>query len=184
MFYAMAAEGQMPKWTITKLNPLYNICRRSLLINWFIVAIILWNSQSWATLMLIVTGYYIIGYMAAPISMGALKPQLRYFGACVFLLLTLIIVTLPKHDLLLMNLSLFVIMSIYGCIQLTRKTSFKTLLILTTPFMMYLWLIYLHQQIFYISLVSILFYFFITHPSYVAFCQKNATEKVLLDEEL
>jgi len=184
MFYAMAAEGQMPKWTIAKLNPLYNICRRSLLLNWFIVAIILWNSQSWATLMLIVTGYYIIGYMAAPISMGALKPQFRYFGACVFLLLTLIIITLPKHDLLLMNLSLFVIMSIYGCIQLTRKTSFKTLMVLTMPFMIYLWLIYLHQEIFYISLVSMLFYFFITHPSYVAFCQKHATEKVRLEEEL
>lgn len=183
MFYAMAAEGQMPKWTITKLNPIYNICRRSLVINWVLVAIVLWNSQSWATLMLIVTGYYILGYMAAPISMGAIKPQTRYFGACVFVLLTLMMVTIPKHDLLMMNLSLLLLMGIYGGIQLTRKTNLKTLMILTGPFMVYLWLIYLNQDMLYVGAVSLLFYLGITTPRYVQFCKENATEKVNLEED-
>ncbi|MDH4469417.1 MAG: APC family permease [Verrucomicrobiae bacterium] len=183
MFYAMAAEGQMPKWTISKLNPVYNICRRTLLINWVLVAIVLWNSQSWATLMLIVSGYYILGYMAAPISMGALKPKLRYFGACVFIPLSMILGTIPKHDLLIMNLSLVIVMSIYGTIQLTRKTSLKTLIILTGPFMMYLWLIYFDQRPLYVASVALLFYLFITTPSYVRFCKENATDKVSLEEE-
>lgn len=183
MFYAMATEGQMPQWTITKLNPVYNICRRSLVLNWLLVAIVLWNSHSWATLMLIVTGYYILGYMAAPISLGALKPELRYFGACVFILLSLIMVTIPKNDFLMMNLSLVLVMSIYGAIQLTRKTNLKTLMMLTGPFMIYLWLIYFEQNPIYVASISLIFYLFITTPRYVSFCKENATEKVSLEEE-
>ncbi len=183
MFYAMAAEGQMPKWTIAKLNPLYNICRRSLLINWVLVALVLWNSQSWATLMLIVTGYYILGYMAAPISMGAMKPKLRFFGASVFIPLTLIMVTIPKHDLLMVNFSLLLLMSIYGMIQFTKKIPLKTLLILTAPFMTYLWLIYLSQQTLYVVTISLFFYLLVTEPRYVEFCKATALQKESLEEE-
>ena len=183
MFYGMAAEGQMPKWTIAKLNPVYNVCRRSLIINWLLVAIVLWNSQSWSTLMLIVTGYYILGYMAAPISMGAMKPKTRLFGAFIFVLLSLIIVTIPRHDLLMMNVSLVILVAIYGGIQLTKKTNFKTLMILVLPFIIYLWLIYMNQNMIYVSAVSLLFYLTVTESRYVQFCKENATDKIILEED-
>ncbi|AUH72414.1 amino acid permease [Legionella sainthelensi] len=173
MFYAMAKEGQMPKRTITKLHPRYNLCRRSLLINFTLTAIFLWNSDSWASLMVIVTGYHLIGYMAAPISMGAIKPNTRIYGIVIFCILGLMMSTLPAVDFLKMNLSISVLMVIYGIIQITRKMKVSTLLVLSTPFLTYLWLIYFYQNVYYILLVSALFYALITHKEYVKLCKET-----------
>lgn len=183
MFYAMAAEGQVPKWCIAKLNPIYNLCRRSLIINWVIVTVVLWNSQSWASLMLIVTGYQVIGYMAAPISMGGIKPKTRFFGCIIFILLGLLMTTVPLHDLMMMNLSLMVLMAFYGGVQLRKKVQFATLLALIAPMMIYLWLIYVYQNMVYISAVSILFYWMTTSERYVRFCKKHRTETLSLEED-
>ncbi|KTD67589.1 amino acid permease [Legionella santicrucis] len=182
MFYAMAKEGQMPKRTITKLHPRYNLCRRSLLINFTLTAIFLWNSDSWASLMVIVTGYHLIGYMAAPISMGAIKPNTRIFGIIVFCILGLMMSTLPAADFLKMNLSISVLMVIYGIIQITRRMKVTTLLVLSTPFLTYLWLIYFYQNIYYILLTSALFYALITHKEYVKLCKE--TQLMTEDDEV
>ncbi|MBX9742410.1 MAG: APC family permease [Chthoniobacterales bacterium] len=184
MFYAMAAEGQMPSWTIGKLNPIYNLCRRSLLINWFLVAIVLWNADSWAGLMVIVSGYNLLGYMAAPISMGAIKPHTRLWGGGVFAILGIVMTTIPAHDLLMMNLSLVALMAIYGAIQLTKKMNLNVLLGLITPFVAYLWLIYVYQHPVYIVLVSFSFYWLITSPNFVQFCKKYKTEGLSYAEEI
>ncbi len=183
MFYAMAAEGQMPSWTIGKLDPLYNLCRRSLLINWAMIAIVLWNAESWASLMVVVTGYNLLGYMAAPISMGAIKPKTRFFGAIVFVILGLIMTTIPAHDLLLMILSLLLLMIIYGIVQLIHKTNLKILLGLVTPFLLYLMLIYAYQNFFAVGLLSLLFYLFVTSSRFVHFCKEHKTESLSLEEE-
>ncbi|QEY51188.1 APC family permease [Legionella longbeachae] len=180
MFYAMAKEGQMPKRTITKLHPRYNLCRRSLLINFTLTAIFLWNSDSWASLMVIVTGYHLIGYMAAPISMGAIKPNTRIFGIIIFCILGLMMSTLPAVDFLKMNLSISVLMVIYGAIQITRKMKVTTLLVLSTPFLTYLWLIYFYQNMYYILLISALFYALITHKEYVKLCKET---KLLAEDD-
>ncbi|KTC83184.1 APC family permease [Legionella cincinnatiensis] len=182
MFYAMAKEGQMPKRTITKLHPRYNLCRRSLLINFTLTAIFLWNSDSWASLMVIVTGYHLIGYMAAPISMGALKPNTRIYGIIIFCILGLMMSTLPAADFLKMNLSISVLMVIYGVIQITRKMKVTTLLVLSTPFLTYLWLIYFYQNIYYILSISALFYALITHKEYVKLCKE--TQLMAEDDEV
>lgn len=184
MFYGMAAEGQMPQWTIAKLNPTYNLCRRSLLINWVLVALVLWNADSWASLMVVVSGYNLLGYMAAPISMGAIKPKTRIWGAAVFGLLGLIMITIPPHDLLMMILSLLVLMIIYGGIQLTNQTNWKVLFGLIAPFMAYLGLIYIYQNLVYVALVSLLFYWIITSPRFVQFCKTHKVEGRSFEEEL
>jgi amino acid transporter len=184
MFYAMAAEGQMPSWTIGKLNPVYNLCRRSLLINWVMIAIVLWNAESWASLMVVVTGYNLLGYMAAPISMGAIKPKTRLFGSVVFVILGLIMTTIPAHDLLMMILSLVLLMVIYGGVQLAQKTNLKILLGLIAPFLIYLAMIYSYQNLFYVGAVSLLFYLFITSHRFVQFCKEHKTEGLSLEEEL
>ncbi len=183
MFYGMAAEGQMPQWTIAKLNPIYNLCRRSLLINWALVALVLWNADSWASLMVVVSGYNLLGYMAAPISMGAIKPKTRIWGSGVFVLLGLIMTTLPSHDLLMMILSLVTLMVIYGSIQLAKHTNLKVLMALITPFMAYLGLIYVYQNLVYVALVSLSFYWLITSPRFVQFCKTHKVEGHSLEEE-
>ena len=184
MFYAMAAEGQMPKWTISKLHHKFNLCRRSMMINWLFAALTLWFSDSWASLMVVVTGYNVIGYMAAPISMGAIKPKTRIFGMVVFIVLGLVITTIPFHDLIMMNLSLMLLMFIFGIVQLTKKTKITTTLILATPFIAYLWLIFIWQNLIYVTIISAIFYWIITHNKYVEFCKTNKGKTLELEEDL
>jgi len=183
LFYSMAAEGQVPKWCIAKLNPVYNLCRRSLVINWAMVTVVLWNSQSWASLMVIVVGYQVIGYMAAPISMGGIKPQTRIFGCFIFIVLGFLMITLSTHDLMVMNLSLMALMIFYGGVQLRKKVPCTTLLALITPFMIYLWMLYAYQNIFYVGGISLLFYWMMTSQRYVQFCKKYRTEGISLNDE-
>lgn len=187
MFYAMAAEGQMPRWTIAKLNPIYNLCRRSLFINWALVAIVLWNSASWASLMLIVTGYHVIGYMAAPVSMGAIKPKTRFLGCLVFIVLAFVMNTLPHHDLAMMNISIMALMFVYGIIQLTKKVHFGVLVGLISPFIIFLWLLYaFSENPVLLGLLAAVFYLFITSTRFVEFCKRHRSgEPVLgLEEDL
>jgi len=184
MFYAMAVEGQMPKWSIAKINPVYNLCRRSLLINWVLIALVLWNAESWASLMVIVTGYNILGYMAAPISMGAIKPKTRFWGAGVFVLLGLVLTTIPHHDLLLMILSLMVVMIIYGGVQLAQNIQMRNLMALVLPFMVYLWSIYIYQNLIYVGAVSLLFYLIVTSNFFLEFCKKHKKENYTFEEIL
>jgi amino acid transporter len=186
MFYGMAIEGQMPKWTIAKLNPIYNLCRRSLFINWVLVTLVLWNSQSWASLMLVVTGYHVIGYMAAPVSMGALKPKTRFIGCALFVILSFVMNTLPHHDLAVLNCSIMVLMSIYGAIQFTKKVNAAVLLALISPFIIFLWSVYFcYQHLVLLGLVAALFYFFITSSRFVEFCKRHKGEEseLALDED-
>ena len=83
MLYAMSAEDQMPRY-FAKINKKVNISRRSLIANFLICVGFLMFSDNWAALTLIVTGFNIIGYMAAPIRMGAIAPKARIFGMIVF----------------------------------------------------------------------------------------------------
>jgi amino acid transporter len=171
MLYAMAAEKQMPTW-FAKIDPVYNFSKRSMLINFALAALILWNSRSWASLMLVVTGYNLIGYMAAPISMGALKPKTRIFGLVIFILLGLIMTTMPSRDMLLMNLSIMGLLMIYSIIQLTMKSiKLSALFALNIPFLAYLWLLYLCQNLIYTGIISGLFFLLVSSAGYVKYCK-------------
>ncbi|MCC2645381.1 MAG: family permease [Burkholderiales bacterium] len=182
MFYAMAISGQMPKWTITKLHPVYNLCRRSMLINFALTAIILWKSESWSSLMLVVSGYNIMGYMAAPISMGAISSKTRIFGAFVFALIGLMMSTIPVNDLFLINGSIMVLLIIYGSINIMNKqVTLRHLATLNLPIIAYLWSIYFNQNPIYSVTMAVIFYTFVTHPKYVAFCRSLKTPEI--DEE-
>ncbi len=179
MLYAMAAEGQMPAW-FAKLDPVYNFSKRSMLINFILAALVLWNAKSWASLMVIVTGYHLIGYMAAPISMGAIKPKTRVFGIILFIILGLFMTTLPSKDMLMMNSSVLVLLAIYGSIQvMVKNVKFSTLFILNLPFIAYLWLIYFmgHNLIF-AGVISGLFYILVSSTRYVKYCQTHKGESV------
>ena len=82
----------MPRY-FAKITPSVNISRRSLLANFILSVIFLFFSDNWSGLMLVVTVFHIIGYMAAPVSMGTLAPRTRVFGLVVFVVLTLLLNT-------------------------------------------------------------------------------------------
>jgi len=174
MLYAMAAEGQMPSW-FAKLDPVYNFSKRSMLINFILAALVLWNAKSWASLMVIVTGYHLIGYMAAPVSMGAIKPKTRILGIILFIILGLFMTRLPSNDMLMMNSSILILLAIYGSIQvMVKNVKFSTLFALNLPFITYLWLIYFagHNLIF-AGIISALFYLLVSSAAYVKYCQSH-----------
>ncbi|WP_192483292.1 MULTISPECIES: APC family permease [Cysteiniphilum] len=170
MLYAMSAEGQMPRW-IAKLDPVYNFSKRSMMINWILAAIVLFNAESWAALMVVVTGYHVVGYMAAPISMGAIAPKTRWLGLVVFVILGLIMLTIPSHDLMLVNSSLTILLLIYAFIQ--HKVGVQKLLLFILPFIAYLWLLYIVPNIWFVAVISVIFYILITTKSYVAMCKEH-----------
>ncbi|HLX52788.1 MAG TPA: APC family permease [Aquella sp.] len=182
MFYAMAISGQMPKWTISKLHPKYNLCRRSMLINFLLIAIILWESEGWSSLMMVDSGYLIIGYMAAPISMGAINSKTRVFGTFVFILTGLMMSTMPAHDLLIISSSIMLLLIIYnGMNILYKRLNIKHLIALNLPIIAYLWSFYFNQNPVYTIIMATIFYLFVTHPKYVAFCRSLRAPEI--DEE-
>ncbi|WP_119343577.1 APC family permease [Facilibium subflavum] len=179
MLYAMSAEGQMPRW-IAKLDPVYNFSKRSMLVNWVLSAIVLFNADSWAALMVVVTGYHVIGYMAAPISMGAISPKTRWFGLIVFVILGLIMLTIPSHDLFMVNVSLTILLGLYAFVQ--RKVGMQKLLLFITPFLLYLWLLYIEPNAWFVGVVSAVFYLLITSKSYVSICKTHGdVDRVIED---
>ena len=111
MLYAMSAEGQVPRY-FAKITPKVNISRRSLLANFLLSTFFLLFSDNWASLMLVVTGFFlIIGYMAAPISMGALAPKTRCFGLIVFVVLTLLLNTVDVQTNINMSVIIIILMT-------------------------------------------------------------------------
>ncbi|ASK79047.1 amino acid transporter [Paraphotobacterium marinum] len=183
MMYAMAKEGQMPGW-IAKLCPVYNFSKRSMVINFLLAAVFLLNAKSWASLMVIVTGYHIIGYMAAPVSMTALKPKTFVFGIVVFTLLGLLMTTIPGADLLKMNGTITLLMAIYFAIQVKKKENIKQILMFTIPFLVYLWLLLAFQPYWYVTVVlSVVFFSYVTHQKYVQ-AARGIAEEYVDDEEV
>lgn len=179
MLYAMAKEGQMPSW-IAKLCPIYNFSKRSMLINFILTALVLWNAKSWASLMVVVTGFHVIGYMAAPVSMSALKPKTKTFGLLVFVCLGMIMTTIPSGDLLMMNTSLSFLVLIFWIIQ--RKQGLVQLLLFSAPFMIYLWLLYFSPGWIFALALSIIFFCLVTNQRYIDICKQGKEE--IIDVEM
>ncbi|WP_444911158.1 APC family permease [Microbulbifer sp. PAAF003] len=169
ILFAMASVGQMPRW-LAVLDPVHNLSRRSMLTNWLIAAVVLAHADSWAALMVIVSGYHIVGYMAAPISMGALEPGKRYFGAAVFAVLGVLMITITSSSLLLVCASLSVLICIYASLHIA-SIGVKKLSVLVLPFIIYLWILYFIQYTWAVIAFSVAFYLLISSKPYVKFCR-------------
>jgi amino acid transporter len=178
MLYAMSSEGQVPRY-FTKIHPTFNISRRSLITNFLLAAVFLLFSDNWTALMLVVTGFHIIGYMAAPISMGALAPKTRIFGLIVFVILTLLLNTVEIETNVHMSIILVILMTIYGSIEY-RRIGLKNLLPLILPFIIFVAIVSPIDQPVFESLVGAIFYLFVTDKRYVAFCKKTANDKNII----
>lgn len=171
MLTAMAESGQMPRW-LSKINPVHNVSRRSMFVNWILAAILLVNADSWAGLMVIVSGYHVISYMAAPISMGALEPGKRVLGTLVFTMLALAITTLNDYSLQMVNISLTLLVVLYASLHI--KNGLIKLLLFTVPFLVFLWCMYFISATWINAIIAAAFYWFITSERYVASCNAYA----------
>lgn len=178
MLYAMSSEGQMPRY-FAKITPIVNISRRSLLANFFLAAVFLFFSDNWTALMLVVTGFHIIGYMAAPISMGALAPKTRLYGLVVFIILTLLLNTVEIETNINMSIILIVLMTIYGSIEY-RRIGVKNLLPLVLPFIIFVCIVSPMDNYIIEGFVGAIFYWVVTDKRYVAFCRATANEKNII----
>ncbi|MEY8766213.1 MULTISPECIES: APC family permease [Francisella] len=178
MLYAMSSEGQMPRY-FAKITPVVNISRRSLLANFILSVIFLFFSDNWTGLMLVVTGFHIIGYMAAPVSMGALAPRTRLFGLVVFVVLTLLLNTVEIQTQINMSAILVVLITIYASLEF-RRIGIKNLLMLILPFIIFVCLTTPITNYFADAVVGIVFYWFVTDKRYVAFCRSTANEKNII----
>lgn len=180
MLHAMSTEGQMPSW-IGKLDPKFNFSKRSIWINTILAVIILLNTDSWAELMVIVTGYHIIGYMAAPVSMGAVAPKTRWIGLVVFTIIGLMMLTIPPTNLIMVNSSLTLLLGIYAAIQ--YKTGVSRLLLFIFPFIFYLWLLYVFTNFWFVLTLSAIFYLVVTSKAYVTLCKTYINkDRIIVDD--
>ncbi|AIT08591.1 amino acid transporter [Candidatus Francisella endociliophora] len=178
MLYAMSSEGQMPRY-FAHITPKFNISRRSLLANFLLSIIFLLFSDNWTALMLVVTGFHIIGYMAAPISMGALAPKTRIYGLVVFIILTLLLNTVEIETNVHMSIILIILMTIYGSIEY-RRIGLKNLLPLILPFIIFVCIVSPMDHYIIEGFVGAIFYWFVTDKRYVAFCKATANEKNII----
>lgn len=168
MLYAMAEKGQMPKW-IAKICPTHHLSKRALSINFFMGVIILLNSTSWTSLMIITTSLNILGYMGAPISLAVLQPTKKTFTKfatmAVFVFLSWLLSTLSLHNFLLSNTVITVIMIFYGILQYYHQGYFN---IYSLTFVLFLWILLLiSRNIFALIILSSIVFWFITEPKFI-----------------
>ncbi|QGN80605.1 L-aspartate transporter [Piscirickettsia salmonis] len=159
MLYAMAEQGQMPRW-IAKLCPKHNLSKRSLILNFIISAIILFNSSSWAALMVLTTAFNILGYIGAPLALGVLDKKRRFFYGVVFVMLGLLLSTLNTQDFILSNLAISVMMVIYAGVQLKNGKRFN---LRSFSFIAYLWILMLVAHLNWaVVILAFAFFFYAT----------------------
>ncbi|GAB4222539.1 MAG: APC family permease [Francisella sp.] len=178
MLYAMSSEGQMPRY-FAKITPVVNISHRSLLANFILSAIFLFFSDNWASIMLIVTGFHIIGYMAAPVSMGALMPRTRIFGLIVFIMIVLILNTLEIQARMNLGIILIILMTIYSSIEY-KRIGIKNLLILVLPFIIFISVTAIIHSYVIDACIGAIFYLLVTDKRYVEFCKSTANEENII----
>lgn len=168
MLYGLSEENQAPKY-FSKINPNFNISRRSLFANLLLTLFFLLFSNNWAEIMLIVTGFNVIGYMAAPISMGAIFPKSRIFGCIVFIVLSLILSTLNFKTYILILIILVFISSIFF-VKIYKKLGNVRALMYSLPFPTFMILVGLSHNIYVQILVSLMFYILVTSKKYIYLC--------------
>jgi amino acid transporter len=180
MLYAMSSEGQAPRY-FAKINEKYNISRRSLLFNFILAVMFLFTAKSWAGLMIVVTGFHIIGYMAAPISMGALEPKTKWFGLLVFIMLTMLLNVIDASTNELMAQVLAVLIIIYGVLEY-KRIGVKNIIYLALPFVIFILVIAYVPNYWVNAIIAVIFYLLVTDHRYVAFCKSTANkDNVIVD---
>ena len=180
MLYAMSSEGQAPRY-FAQLNEKYNISRRSLLFNFILSVVFLFTAKSWAGLMIVVTGFHIIGYMAAPISMGALEPKTKWFGLIVFVMLAMLLNVIDVSTNILMAEVLIALIIIYGALEY-KRVGIKNIIYIALPFTIFILIVSCINDYWINAIIAAIFYILVTDHRYVAFCKSTANKDNVIND--
>ena len=170
MLYAMSKEKQAPSFLSRYINPNRGFSVPSMMLNFAIAVAFLLQAESWAGLMVIVTMLHLIGFMAAPVSMSALKPKTKPFGLIIFVIITILMMTVPTHDILLSNLVITALSVSYMVIN--GRQHVKESLLFGGPTLIFFWLIYFSHSMIIAAILAILFFLFVTNSRYVDTCKQ------------
>ncbi|WP_299493596.1 APC family permease [uncultured Shewanella sp.] len=170
MLYGMSKEKQAPYFLSRHIHPTKNISIPAIMTNFFIAIIFLLQADNWSELMITVTMLHLIGYMGAPISMATISPKTKIYTLGVFTAISSLMYILPDKDILLGSTLLSLLSATYIIIQ--GKKQLKESVLFSSPFIIFLWLLYFNQPLWGHLLITIIFFTFVTHPSYVMLCKQ------------
>ena len=133
--------------------------------------VILLNSTSWASLMVITTSLNVLGYMGAPISLAVLQPTKKIFTKLttlvVFVILSWLLSTLSVEDFLLSNTAITVMMLFYAVLQYYHHRYFN---LYSFVFVLFLWILLLvATNIFAVILLASVTFWFITDSKFISY---------------
>jgi len=124
MLTAMSQEKQAPAY-FDSLHPIYYFSRRSLTFNLFLALSLLWFFPSWESLMVIVSLYHVVSYLACPIAMMRFRitepdrkrpfkvPYAKIICPVLFVFITLLFCLTPQSSLVSVTLSLVFFYTMY-----------------------------------------------------------------------
>jgi hypothetical protein len=146
----------------------HHLSKRSLLLNFIIGIIVLLNSASWASLMVITTAFNVLGYMGAPLSLavlGSKKISTKLMTLFVFVVLALLLAILPVKDFLLNNLAITIMMAVYAVLQL-KQGGFNWFAL---SFTLFLWVLMLvASSIIATIMLAIVFFLIVTSERFIS----------------
>ncbi len=134
MLTAMAQEKQAPAF-FDRIHPIFNFSRRSLAFNIMLSLILLWFFRSWESLMIIVSMFHTVSYLACPLAMMRLRltepekerpfklPFAHIICPAIFLFITVLFCLAPERDLILVTTALVVFYCGYIFISNQAKLS-------------------------------------------------------------
>jgi amino acid transporter len=124
MLTAMAQEKQAPAF-FDNLHPVFNFSRRSLAFNIVLSLILLWFFRSWESLVVVVSMFHTVSYLACPLAMMRLRltephkerpfrlPFAKVICPALFIFVTVLFCLAPVKDLILVTSVLVIFYTMY-----------------------------------------------------------------------
>jgi amino acid transporter len=171
MIYGMVQEKQLPRALASDLHPRYNISRRAMVISFALSLSCLWLLKDWGVLMSVVSFLLVVGFMGGPITLGVIKRSYRWFGFLVFILIGLLLHSLPRDTILMGNVAFCILLGIYSVLHLSKGMTITSFLIPLAPFVIYMWLLYFVQNNWMLVMLAAVVYFIFTCVKFLNFCK-------------
>ena len=175
MLSGMSYQKQAPKF-LQKMCPKYHFSKTSMITNFIVALIFFINSSGWANLMVTVAIFNVISYMAAPISMAALKKH-KFIGWVVFLLICFLLSVAEHQNIVVSCEALGVVALIY--IFTNGLKNIRHNLVSIIPFYVLLIGGFYSDNIVATIILATVFYWFTTSDYFINFCKKHSAETIL-----
>ncbi len=201
ILYGMSKEKQMPH-QFSKLDPKLNFSKSAMVFNFAVTLVFLALFHSWSVLILFITDLIVLMYMVVPVSLIGLRngnPDLkRHFTLpfakpicyLLFIVQAMFFAYVGAHDMFYLSIALTVFMIVFIFINIPKhgKYGLKEITFVSSPFIIYLWvmalIIFIGPKEFggisiintaamfiSITIVSIICLYYITRKTFITKCQ-------------